>query len=347
MGALSGDELMILRSGMLGLGLAMLMCAGLQGAVRQEFVFETAPFASCHAATIVETKGGAYLAAWFGGDAEGKPNVAIWGAKFENGRWTPPFELVREPDIATYNPVLFYSKDGVLWLYYKFGPHPTRWSAGRISSRDGGQTWTSPEHLPAGLLGPIKNKPLVLADGTVVSGTSVESYRAWTPWVERSTDDAKTWTKHGPIIYPGEVYAAIQPAIVPLRDGRLRMFVRTTDRIGRIARADSADGGASWTPLVATDLPNPNSGIDAVGLQDGRIVIVYNHTQSGRSPLNIAVSDDGDRWRMFLTLESEPGEFSYPAVIQSRDGSVDIIYTWNRKRIKHVKVPLADIPAAK
>jgi predicted neuraminidase len=307
-------------------------------------VFETAPFASCHAATIVETKGGSYLAAWFGGDAEGKPNVAIWGAKFENGRWTSPFELVREPDIATYNPVLFYSKDGALWLYYKFGPHPTRWSAGRISSRDDGNTWSPPEHLPAGILGPIKNKPLMLADGTVVSGTSVESYHAWTPWVERSSDNAKTWTKHGPIIYPGEVYAAIQPAIVALRDGRLRMFVRTTDRIGRIARSDSTDGGLSWTPLVATDLPNPNSGIDAVGLQDGRIVLVYNHTKSGRSPLNVAVSDDGDRWRMFLALESQPGEFSYPAVIQSRDGSVHVIYTWNRKRIKHVEIPLADIP---
>jgi predicted neuraminidase len=331
----------------LGLLALLAFSAALNAAVQQQFIFETAPFASCHAATIVETKDGTHLAAWFGGDAEGKPNVAIWGARLENGRWTAPFEIVREPNIATYNPVLFHSKDGTLWLYYKFGPHPTRWSAGRMSSRDDGKTWSKPDHLPAGLYGPIKNKPLVLRDGSIVSGTSVESYNAWTVWVERSTDNAKTWTKHGPVEYPGDVYAAIQPAIVPLRGGRLRMFVRTTDHIGRIAKADSSDGGRTWTPLTLTDLPNPNSGIDAVGLQDGRIVMVYNDTKKGRTPLNLAVSADGERWKMFHALESEPGEFSYPAIIQSRDGSVDVVYTWNRKRIKHAKIPLADIPSGK
>ncbi|HYP05835.1 MAG TPA: sialidase family protein [Bryobacteraceae bacterium] len=319
----------------------------LAAAPQHQFIYEQAPFPSCHAATIVETTPGVHLAAWFGGEAEGRPDVAIWGARLENGRWSAPFELVREPKIATYNPVLFYSKDGTLWLYYKFGPHPTRWSAGRISSRDHGQTWTSPEHLPAGIYGPIKNKPHLLRDGTVVSGTSVESHNAWTSWVERSTDNAKTWTKHGPVEYPGDVYASIQPAIVPLANGRLRMFVRTTDHIGRIAKADSKDGGRTWTPLTLTDLPNPNSGIDAVALRDGRIVMAYNHTKSGRSPLNLAVSADGDRWQMFLALETEPGEFSYPSLIQSRDGSVDVVYTWNRKRIKHVRVPLADIPSGK
>jgi predicted neuraminidase len=324
-----------------------LLCAAAAGAVQPEFIFNEAPFASCHASTIVELKDGTYLAAWFGGDDEGKPNVAIWGARLQNGQWTAPFEIVREPKIATYNPVLFHSKDGTLWLYYKFGPDPARWSAGRLSSRDDGKTWSAPEHLAAGLYGPIKNKPLVLQDGSIVSGTSVESYKAWSVWVERSTDNAKTWTKHGPVEYPGDVYAAIQPAIVPLGRGKLRMFVRTTDHIGRIAKADSVDGGRTWTPLSLTDLPNPNSGIDAVGLRDGRIVLVYNHTKKGRSPLNVAVSADGDHWQSFLALESEPGEFSYPSVIQSRDGSVDVVYTWNRKRIRHVKIPLREIPSGK
>ena len=219
----------------LNLGLAALLASSvaLTAAIQPQFIFETAPFASCHAATIVETKDGKHLAAWFGGDDEGKPNVAIWGARLENGRWTAPFELVREPNIATYNPVLFHSKDGTLWLYYKFGPNPSNWSAGRIFSRDDGQTWTKAEHLPAGIYGPIENKPLVLPDGAIVSGTSVESYKAWTVWVERSTDNAKTWTKHGPSSTPGDVYAAIQPAIVPLLDGRFRMFVHTTDHLGQ------------------------------------------------------------------------------------------------------------------
>ena len=152
------------------------------------------------------------------------------------------------------------------------------------------RTWSPVEHLPAGILGPIKNKPLVLAGGTIVSGTSMESYDAWTSWVERSQDGGLTWSKHGPILYPGENYGTIQPAIVPLHGDRLRMFVRSTERIGRICYADSADRGVSWSELKATPLENPNSGIDAVGLADGRIVLVYNPSTSKRTPLSVAVS---------------------------------------------------------
>jgi len=314
------------------------------GATSGEFIFERAPFPSCHASTLVELAHGELLAAWFGGSDEGRPDVAIWGARKSGGKWSEPFELAREPDIAAYNPVLFFSGDKTLWLYYKFGPYPSSWTAARRSSRDRGSTWSEIERLPAGLYGPIKNKPLLLPDGTILSGTSVESYRAWACWVERSTDHGRTWTRHGPILVPGEPYGIIQPAIVPLPDGRLRMFVRATQRIGRICYADSTDGGLTWTPAQPTILPNPNSGIDAVALRDGRIILVYNRTQKGRSPLNVAVSSDGEAWNNFLTLESEPGEFSYPAVIQSSNLNLHVTYTWNRKRIKHVEVPLPDIP---
>jgi len=309
-----------------------------------EFVFDRAPFASCHASTIVETSPGEFLAAWFGGSDEGKPDVAIWGARRSKTGWTEPVELAREPDIATYNPVLFSTSDKTLWLYYKFGPSPRAWTGARRSSNDGGRTWSAIDHLPAGLYGPIKNKPLVLADGAVVSGVSVESYHAWSAWVERSGDGGRTWTKHGPIVVPGQPYGVIQPALVRLRDGRLRMYLRSTELIRRICYADSSDAGRTWTPAKPTDLPNPNSGIDAVTLRDGRILLVYNRTEKGRSPLNVAVSNDGDRWNSFYILESEPGEFSYPAVIQASGGEVHITYTWNRSKIRHVVLPLEAIP---
>jgi predicted neuraminidase len=321
-------------------------------APRAQFIYEQAPFPSCHASTIVETTPGEFLAAWFGGAAEGRPDVAIWGARLKEGKWSEPFEMVREPNIATYNPVLFFARDGTLWLYYRFGPSPQTWTSGRVSSRDRGQTWSQPEHLPAGVHGPIKNKPLVLKDGAIVSGTSIESYRSWTSYVELSRDNGRTWTRSLPITarplapFPADSTrpsGTIQPAIVPLGGKRLRMFVRATPDIGRICYADSSDNGVTWTAARPTSLPNPNSGIDAVGLRDGRIVLVYNHVEKGRSPLNLAVSVDGQEWRMFATLESEPGEFSYPAIIQSAAGDLHVTYTWNRRKIRHATVGLSEI----
>jgi predicted neuraminidase len=109
-------------------------------------------------------------------------------------------------------------------------------------------------------------------------------------------------------------------------------------RSQRIFQTWSDDGGRTWTALALGSLPNPNSGIDAVTLADGRHLIVYNHTEKGRSPLNVATSKDGVLWEAALVLEAEPGEYSYPAAIQSRDGLVHVTYTWKRQRIRHVVI---------
>ena len=319
-----------------------------------EFIADPMPTASCHASTIVEVRPGELMAAWFGGAAEGRPDVAIWGARRQGGHWLPPVELVREPNVATYNPVLFRSGDGLLWLYYKFGPSPQTWTAGRLFSHDDGSTWSAPEHLPAGLYGPIRAKPLVLFGGLIVSGTSVESYHSWAAWIERSTDHGKTWTRHGPIAAPPPTvkssdpnHGIIQPVVVPIKGKHLRLFARSTASIGRICVADSYDAGLTWTAARPIDLPNPNAGIDVVRLKDGRFVMIYNHTDKGRTPLNLAVSPDGEHWNPFQALETEPGEYSYPAMIQGADGSLHIAYTWRRQRIKYVNWPLAKVPSAR
>jgi predicted neuraminidase len=303
--------------------------------LRSEFIFETAPFEECHASTIVETVEGDVLAAWFGGEREGASDVAIWMSRLSQGRWSAPVEVAREPGVPTWNPVLFRGDDDRIWLFYKLGPSPQTWTGAYKISDDDGKSWTAPTYLPAGLLGPIKNKPIRLANGDIVAGTSVESHRSWTGWVERSADHGKTWTKHGPITIPGEPYGLIQPTLVELAPDRLRLFART--RQGFIYSADSADGGRTWSTARPTSLPNPNSGIDGVRLRDGRILLVYNHSARRRTPLNVALSTDGgETWTPFVELETAPGEYSYPAVIQSADGDVHITYTWNRKRIKHV-----------
>jgi len=332
----------------------------------KEFICETAPFPQAHASTIVELRNGDLMAAWFGGTKEGAADVAIWSAIRSNGHWSAPAELAREPGIATYNPVLFHTNDGRLWLYYKFGPHPTSWTAARRFSTNEGKTWSLAEHLPAGLYGPIRAKPLVLPDGTVISGTSVESYRSWACWIERSTDNGKTFLKYGPITVlpefvkpvqgttelmdvPGSfdwsrTEGIIQPSVIALGNSRLRFYARSTSRTGKICVADSADNGLTWTQARTIDLPNPNSGIDAISLRDGRIVLVYNHTDRGRTPLNLAVSRDGTHFRMFEILEQGPGEYSYPALIQARAGDLHITYTWNREKIRYARVPLSDVP---
>ena len=134
----------------------------------------------------------------------------------------------------------------------------------------------------------------------------------------------------------GALYAAIQPAILRYPSGRIQILCRT--RQHRLFDGWSDDGGETWTNLTPTSLPNPNSGIDGLILKDGRALLVYNDSESSRSPLNIALSSDGRAWKETLTLEDTPGEYSYPAVIQTRDGLVHITYTWQRKRIKHVVV---------
>jgi len=328
------------------------------------------PFASSHASTLVALKGGMLMAAWFGGTAEGNTDVAIWGSRAsseESPAWSAPMELAREPAVPCWNPVLFHTKDGRLWLYYKFGPSASTWTAARKYSDDEGKTWSLAEHLPAGLIGPVRAKPLVLLDGTIVSGSSTETYHSWAVWIERSIDNGKTWTRTGPMVPPANAIKAgaandtdgdsgasgaqvrnqttgiIQPSVVLLRGTHLRFYARSTANIARITVADSFDNGVTWTGAMPIDIPNPNSGIDAVTLKDGRVVLVFNNSITGRTPLNLAVSEDGEHFRIFDTLEGRPGEYSYPAMIQGENGDLYITYTWNRKSIRFVRVPLTRI----
>ncbi len=106
-------------------------------------------------------------------------------------------------------------------------------------------------------------------------------------------------------------------------------------RQGKVFTISSPDNGRTWGKMALTSLPNPSAGTDAVTLADGRHLIVYNHTPKGRTPLSIALSRDGAEWKHLLDLETAPGEYSYPAVIQSRDGLVHITYTWKREKIRH------------
>lgn len=315
------------------------------GFVNSEFIFATerVPFAECHASTLAETKGH-LLAAWFGGTAERNPDVGIWLSHLEAGHWTAPVEVAdgRQTDgsrYACWNPVLFQPRSGPLLLFYKVGPSPSKWWGMMMSSENQGWKWSPPWRLPMGILGPIKNKPVQLANGEILCPSSTE-HSGWRVHFERTEDLGKSWSATMPV-NDGKEFGAIQPSILLHPDGSLEAIGRTKQ--GRIFEIWSEDKGRIWGKMRASSLPNPNSGIDAVTLRDGRQLVVYNHTTKGRSPLNVAVSTDGEEWKAALVLESAPGEYSYPAVIQTSDGLVHITYTWKRLRIKHVCIDPAGL----
>jgi predicted neuraminidase len=319
------------------------------GVVKSEFIFETAPFPSCHASTIAETKAG-LIAAWFGGTAERNPDVGIWVSRLE----ATPVEVANGTGFATnrfptWNPVLFQPKTGPLMLFYKAGPSPSTWWGMLTTSENQGKTWTDPRRLPDGILGPIKNKPVQLSNGDILSPTSTEGSNGWRVHFERSTDLGKTWQATPPV-NDGQEIGAIQPSILFHSGVELQVVGRT--RQERVFEIWSKDGGKTWGRMTLMSLPNPNSGTDAVTLKDGRQLLVYNHNtrdktnNKGRSPLNVALSKDGKNWEAALILEDDPeapNGFAYPAVIQSSDSLVHITYTWQRKRIKHVVIDPAKL----
>jgi predicted neuraminidase len=355
----SGDSFTLVRVKRVLVLVLMVNGAGALGhheehaVVATEFIADPAPTPQCHASTIVETSSG-LVAAWFGGEYERHPDVSILVSLQRNGRWSKPVEVAtgKQRDgtrYPTWNPVLFKPRGGPLMLFYKVGPSPSSWWGMLTTSLDDGRTWAPARRLPDGILGPVKNKPLQLPDGDILCGSSTEA-PAWAIHFERTRDLGRTWQRVS--VPKGAVeIEAIQPALLPHRDGRLQAIGRT--RQGRVFTTQSADNGATWSRLTLLDIPNPNSGLDAVALADGRFLLVYNDAQgakddwsAGRDVLAVALSSDGLSWKRVLVLENETGqEFSYPAVIQTHDGLVHVTYTWKRQKIRHVVIDPRLLPA--
>lgn len=327
---------------------------GTPGYLQGELIYplDAKPTPECHASTLVVLEDG-IAAAWFGGTYERHPDVGIWLSFNLDGTWSKPVEVANgyQNDslvYPTWNPVLFQPEGGPLMLFYKVGPSPREWWGMLITSTDGGRTWSDPKKLgqdPAvgHLLGPVKNKPIQLADGAILCPSSTEERRGssdyWRVHFELTRDMGNTWEVYGPI-NDGEAFDAIQPSILTYENGRLQILCRS--RQGVVTQSWSKDQGKTWTPMRETSLPNPNAGTDALTLQDGRQLLVYNHTQRegdfprGRNMLNVALSEDGESWRPVLTLERAPGEYSYPAVVQAPDGKVHLTYTYQRRSVKYV-----------
>ncbi len=320
---------------------------GKRAIVQEEFVFTKGPTRDCHASSLLELENGDLLCTWFGGTREGHHDVNIWLArKPRNGKWQPPVSICDMGDQTLFNPVLVQSKGDDIQIYFV---SPGIDDGQVITSDDNGYNWSKPSALPEGFVGPIVNKPVYLADGTIVAGSSLQGEPGKRIHVERSTDNGKTWTKVGPISDPVNTkYEIIQPTILVYSPKRLQILARTNEKHedAKMAQTWSEDGGLTWSPVTDATLPNNNSAIDGVTLKDGRQLLVYNHStredsiggRKGRGILTVAVSNDGINWEAAAVLEYRTGsvQYSYPAVIQTEDGLIHITYSWHRKRIKHV-----------
>jgi len=317
--------------------------------IKSEFVFTKALTPNVHASSIVELPGNKLMVAWFGGTSEGNPDAAIWISTYQKGTWDKPLSVadgyINKTDLyACWNPVLFFSQKKKLFLFYKTGTSPSTWWGMMKTSLDNGQSWTRSQKLPDGFSGPVKNKPVQLANGAILCPSSSENF-GWKVHLELTNDSAVSWKKIP--VDTATSFDVIQPTILKYRGNKLQLLCRTKQ--GFIVESRSVDNGVTWSSFKATELPNNNSGIDAVTLSNGTQLLVYNPigydgVVSKRHQLNVAASADGSHWHDIFVLENGKAgdEYSYPAIIQTEDGLVHITYTWKRLNIKHVILNVPD-----
>jgi predicted neuraminidase len=275
--------------------------------------------------------------------------VGIWQAQFDGTDWSPAQKVHFEEESVVWNPVVSKLPSGELLLFYRVGESPRSAVAFLRRSLDSGVNWSEPEMLPAGILGPVKNKPVVLEDGTLICPSSIQAgapdatYRSTALWIDISSDGGKTWRKSGPLVAPAHPFGVIEPSLFFDKQGSLRLVCRDRalrdGKEGFIWTAVSHDRGLTWSELERTSLPNPDSAMDVVDLGEGRLVMFYNHSFTERFPLSVGTSIDGGKtWAKKCDLEMTTGEF--PAAICTEDGLVHVTYAYEiesgQRRIKHV-----------
>ena len=306
--------------------------------MQERLIFNDNSFTYCHASTVVETAQG-LLMACHAGPAEGHPNTGIWCAIF-NGEWCEQKQVIDSMQsdgqrVPLWNPVLF-SNDAEYKLYYRIGRSPDDWRCAYVSTLDT-NSWSSSELLPKTLTGPVRNKPLKLKTGNIIIPTSTET-DGWSIHFELFQEGESSWQN---IAVPHNGLKAIQPVILQHENNTLQALCRTGN--SHIAQTWSYDDGMSWSQLELTKLINPNAAIDALKCDNLGYLLLYNDCKFGRYKLEIATSKDGHCWNKKITLENSMGEYSYPCSVVSEDGSLHVLYTFNRKNIKHVNLSRTEL----
>jgi len=300
-----------------------------------------------HPACMTELTNGDLYLVYYGGEGEYATDTAVYGSRLKRGRttWSAPEPIARDPFRSLGNGVVWQAPDGLVWLFYVVRYGET-WSTSRIQakvSRDGAATWSDAFmlHDSAGMM--VRNQPIVLHDGSYLLPIYHETGHDTEAVGPDSTSrflryDAKThvWKELGAIRSPT---GNIQPAVVELAPDHLIAYCRRggdykPTKEGWMIRAESRDGGVTWTEGQTSRFPNPNSAVDFIRLANGHLLLAYNDSMSGRTPLTIAISADGDRtYPHRRNIAEGPGDFAYPIAFQARDGRIHVVFTSDRRRV--------------
>jgi len=309
-----------------------------EGVLDSGLIFDHGPdLPSSHASTIYAMPDGTVMAAWYSGSAEANRDVAVYGSRYKDGEWSKPEVIADTPGKPEGNPVLWTDKDDKVWLFF-VTIHGFGWNWAKIKYRtsdDAGETWGPVVMLRNKRGWMTRNHPIYLSDGSIL--LPLYSENKWCSEFMKSRDGGQSWEHISEVCSrPGN----IQAAVVELDDGTLYSTMRTGGRKGkgRVWETRSSDGGVTWSGPTRTKLPNPNAGTDMIELPSGRLLIAYNDSLYHRTPLSLAVSDDGGKsWRKVRDVEHDEGEYSYPSLCLDEEGNIHLTYTYRRISIKHVK----------
>lgn len=308
---------------------------------------------SVHGASVVETLDGGLFASWFGGSREGGRDVVLWGAELYPGSlsWSAPRRIIGPAEtkaaLGRYiktvgNSVLVRGEQGTLWLYY-VTVSVGGWAASSLNvvlSRDEGKTWGAPQRL---ITSPFfnfstlnKSAAIHYSDGSIGLPVYHELIGKFSQLLHLD--------HNGRVLNKFRITQgrhAIQPLILPLDSKRSISLMRDTGpRPGHVLVSRSEDAGRHWRQDEKLALPNPDSAVTGLRRPDGSLLLVLNDTETGRNSLALAVSrDDGQSWKTVRHFERDKeakSEYSYPYLIRSSNGTMHLLYTWNRKRIRHI-----------
>ena len=305
-----------------------------------------------HSASIAISDGKP-VAVWYGGTEEGHRDVAIFSSSFDR-KWSSPRVIAdrysTEQALGRYirkvgNPNLYSWPDGRLGLYY-VSVSIGGWAASSINymeSIDQGVQWTSPIRLVTSpflnISTLVRTKGLPLSDG----GVQLPVYHEFLGKFSETLTLSSDLTVMDKVRISRGKYS-LQPAITNLDESSAIGLLRYSgDPPGRVLSVFSEDSGAHWSTPVRTELPNPDSAVSIINLENGYLLLALNDLEDGRHRLSLAMGS-ADEWTIVKVLEEETAtnldheyEYSYPSMTIDPDGFIHLVYTWNQKRIKHLR----------